>query len=84
MSRLVKPNDRLLTPHEIALMVMCEMGYGEMTLDQAVEMVKDNEPLARRIEARFEEEVEEENKRGWETVFDKLQNFTCSEDRTDA
>lgn len=46
-------------------------------------MVKSNEQLARRIEARFEEEVEEENKRGWGIVCDKLRNFTCGEDRTD-
>ena len=83
MSKLVKPKDRMLTPHEIALMILSEMGYGEMTIGQAVEMIESNKQLADQIEVRFKEEIKEENERGVAYCLRYTAGYACGETPSD-
>lgn len=64
MLKFKKPEDRTLIPHEIVLMIMSEMGYGSLTLEQAIELLKTNEQVNEQVGIRFKEEIKEENERG--------------------
>lgn len=76
MLKFKKPEDRTLIPHEIVLMIMSEMGYGSLTLEQAIELLETNEQVNEQVSIRFKEEIKEEKARGKKLLLDRIAKHT--------